>query len=142
MAMPILSWLAQFSGIRRLYVLPQILDTALLAHTLVRRPNTARAMHLLEAEVLNWPGVTTGIHRFGGAEFRVGSQEIGHLHGHGLLDMLFTRAVRDQIVEAHFARPHHIFPQSAWVSYDVRSIADVPAALTLLRRNYERLSKL
>ena len=140
--MPILSWLAQFGGIRRVYVLPQLLDTALLAHTVVRRPETARAMHLLEAEVLNWPGVTTGIHRFGGAEFRVGNHEIGHLHGHGLLDILFTRTLRDEIVQARLARPHHIFPLSAWVSFDVQSAEDVPAALTLLRRNYERLSKL
>lgn len=137
--MPILSWLAQFGGIRRVYVLPQLLDTALLAHIVVRRPETARAMHTLEAEVLNWPGVTTGIHRYGGTEFRVGDQEIGHLHGHGLLDMLFTRTLRDQIVEAQLARPHHIFPQSAWVSFDVQSLADATTALTLLRRNYERL---
>ena len=137
--MPILSWLAQFGGIRRVYVLPQLLDTALLAHTVVRRPEAARAMHLLEAEVLRWPGVTTGIHRFGGTEFRVGCREIGHLHGHGLLDILFTRAVRDETVQAGIARPHHIFPQSTWVSFDVQSIEDVPQALKLLRRNYERL---
>ncbi len=137
--MPILSWLAQFSGIRRVYVLPQLLDTALLAHTVLRRPETARAMHLVEAEILNWPGVTSGIHRYGGTEFRVGSREIGHLHGHGLLDVLYTRVVRDQIVEAGLAQPHHIFPQSAWVSFDVRTAEDVPAALMLLHRNYERL---
>ncbi len=138
--MPLLSWLAQnIGGVRRVYVLPQLLDVALLAHTLACRPETARAMHLLEAEVLSWPGVTTSIHRFGGTEFRVGRQEIGHLHGHGLLDILFTRVLRDEIVTAQIARPHHIFPQSAWISFDVTSAADVPQALTLLRRNYERL---
>lgn len=137
--MPILSCLARFGGIRRVFLLPQFLDTALLAHTVVRRPEAARAMHLLEAEVLNWPGVTTGIHRFGGTEFRVGGREIGHLHGHGLLDILFTRAMRDEAVRLQTARPHHIFPQSAWISFDLRTAEDVPAALTLLRRNYERL---
>ena len=137
--MPILSWLARFGGIRRVYVLPQLLDTALLAHTVACRPDTARAMHALEAEMLDWPGVTTGIHRFGGTEFRVGGQEIGHLHGHGLLDILFTRTLHDEIVEAKLARPHHIFPQSAWISFDVRSAEDVPQALMLLRQNYERL---
>ncbi len=140
--MLILSWLAQFGGVRRLYVLPQLLDTVLLAHTVACRPDTARAMHVLEAEVLTWPGVTTGIHRYGGTEFQVGSREIGHLHGHGLLDLLLTRAMRDEAVGARLAHPHHIFPQSAWVSFDVNSPEDVPAALTLLRRNYERLSKL
>ncbi len=137
--MPILSWLAQFGVIRRIYVLPQLLDTALLAHTVVRRPGTARAMHVLEAEALDWPGVTSGIHRYGGTEFRVGDKEIGHLHGHGLLDILFTRTLRDEIVEAKLARPHHIFPRSAWISFDVKSVEDVPQALMLLRHNYERL---
>lgn len=137
--MPILTWLAQFGGVRRVYVLPQLLDTALLAHTVVRRPDTARAMHTLEAEALDWPGVTSGTHRFGGTELRVGDKEIGHLHGHGLLDILFTRTLRDEIVEAKLARPHHIFPQSAWISFDVKSAEDVPQALMLLRRNYERL---
>ena len=140
--MPILSWLAQhLGGVRRVFVLPQLLDTALLAHTLAFRPDAARAMHLLEAELLKWPGVTSGIHRFGGTEFRVGDKEIGHLHGHGLLDILFTRTLRDEIVQARVARPHHIFPHSAWISFDVQSADDVPPALLLLRRNYERLKE-
>ncbi len=36
------------------------------------------------------------------------------------------------------ALPHHIFPQSAWVSFYIRSEEDVPGAVALLRRNYER----
>lgn len=140
MTMPLLSWLAQtVPFVRRVYVLPQLLDVALLAHTLVRHPEKARAMHALEAEVLNWPGVSTTIHRYGGTELRVGNHEIGHLHGHGLLDILLTRAMRDAVVGAQIARPHHIFPLSAWVSFDIRSAADVSPAATLLRRNYERL---
>ncbi|MGI4788980.1 MAG: luciferase family protein [Janthinobacterium lividum] len=137
--MPLLPWLAQhFSSIRRVYVLPQILDSFLLAHTLVRHPQRARAMHMLEAEVLSWPGVTAHIHRFGGTEFRVNQREIGHLHGHGLLDILFTKSIRDEVVEARTARPHHIFPQSAWISFDVRTDTNAAQASALLRRNYDR----
>jgi hypothetical protein len=136
-----LSWLARHLPVlRRVYVLPQLMDTLLLAHTLARHPAKARAMHTLEAEVLNWPGVSTRIHRFGGTEFRVNRREIGHLHGHGLLDILFTRAMRDDAVEAGLARPHHIFPQSAWISFDLHDASDVPVALALLRRNYDRFT--
>jgi hypothetical protein len=134
-----LSWLARhLSFLRRIYLLPQLLDSVLLAYTLVRHPQTARAIHALEAEVLAWPGVTTRIHRFGGTEFRLGSREIGHVHGHGLLDIPFTRSIRDEVVCAAIARPHHIFPQSAWVSFDLRTPADVPQAAALLRRSYDR----
>ncbi len=136
-----LTWFAKKTPwLRRVFLLPQLLDTVLLAHTLLRHPAKARAMHALEREVLRWPGVSACIHRYGGTEFRVGRREIGHLHGHGLLDILFTRAIRDAVVEAQAARPHHIFAQSAWVSFDVRAAEDVPAALTLLRCNYDRLS--
>ena len=135
-----LTWFAQKTPwLRRAYVLPQLLDTVLLAHTLVRHPAKARAMHLLEQEVLRWPGVSACIHRYGGTEFRWDHREIGHLHGHGLLDILFTRAIRDEVVEAQAAGPHHIFPQSAWVSFDVNAAEDVPAALILLRRSYDRM---
>ena len=134
-----LTWVAEnLSFLRRVAVLPQLLDTVLLTHTTVRHPAKARAMHALEVEVLAWPGVTVGIHRFGGTEFRIGRREIGHLHGHGLLDIPFTQAIRDEIVHAQDARPHHIFPQSAWVSFQIHSAEDVPQAATLMRRNYER----
>ena len=35
----------------------------------------------IERELLSWPDVTAGRHRFGGPAFRVGKIEIGHLHG-------------------------------------------------------------
>ncbi len=138
--MLMLTWFAEKTPwLRRVYVLPQLLDTVLLAHTLVRHPAKARAMHTLEHEVLCWPGVSACIHRYGGTEFRVGRREIGHLHSHGLLDILFTRAIRNEVIEAQAARPHHIFPQSAWVSFEVNAAEDVPPALTLLRRSYDRM---
>ena len=65
-------------------------------------------------------------------------REIGHLHGNGLLDIPFTRALRDEAVASGLARPHHIFPRSAWVSFYLHSDDDVPNALLLLRRNYDR----
>ena len=40
-------------------------------------------------EVSAWPGVTTGPHRFGGIEFRLGRRELGHLHGNRLADLPF-----------------------------------------------------
>ena len=135
----LLSWLARhLPFLRRVCILPQLLDTLLLAYTLVSDPSKARAMHALETEVLAWPGVTTRIHRFGGTEFRVGGREIGHLHGHGLLDIPLTQAIRDEAVHARIARPHHIFPQSAWVSFDLRTADDVLPAAALLRRSYDR----
>jgi hypothetical protein len=93
----------------------------------------------IEYELLRWPGVTAGTHRFGGREFRVGNREIGHLHGDHLADLPFSRAIRDELVSRGEASIHHHLPDSGWVSFPIRDERDIPALLALFRRNYKRL---
>ncbi len=83
------------------------------------------------------PGVEAGAHRFGGTEYRLGTREIGHIHGDRLVDVPFPRAVRDEVVAAGEAEAHHILPESGWVSLWLRAPEDVPRALALLRRSYD-----
>jgi hypothetical protein len=90
------------------------------------------------AEVRQWPGVSIHRHRFGGVEFRVGRLELGHIHGNHLLDVPFPVRVRDELVADGLAIPHHILPDSGWVSLPLRSPADVARAVSLLRRAWER----
>jgi hypothetical protein len=85
-----------------------------------------------------WPGVTTGPHRFGGIELRLGRRELGHLHGNGLADLPFPLLVREQLVAAGKAEPHHVYPDSGWVSYFIRDRSDVDRVVALFRLNYER----
>lgn len=91
-------------------------------------------------EVLRWPGVTAHPHRFGGVEFRVHHREIGHLHGDRLADLPFPRRVRDELITAKRAVPHHVLPDSGWVSFHIRDTQDLPILLELFRMNYERLA--
>ncbi|MGB7936631.1 MAG: luciferase family protein [Nitrososphaeraceae archaeon] len=46
----------------------------------------------ISKEIMNWPGVTTDQHRFGGTEFRIGKREIGHI-GDRLADLPFPMQV-------------------------------------------------
>ena len=92
----------------------------------------------IRREVLGWPGVTEAPHRFGGVEFRLGRREIGHLHGDRLADLPFPVHVREELVREGRARPHHVLPDSGWVSYPIRGEADVPGAIALFRLSYER----
>jgi hypothetical protein len=94
----------------------------------------------IEREVTGWPGVEEKRHRFGGVEFRVNGHEIGHLHGDRLADLPFPVRMRKELVEAGEAQPHHVLPQTGWVSYRIRGDEDVAGALDLFRRNYERLT--
>jgi hypothetical protein len=93
-------------------------------------------------EVSAWPGVTIAPHRFGGTEFRVGRRELGHLHGgpggSRLADLPFPVRVREQLVASGRAEPHHVLPQSGWVSYHIRDAKDVADVVELFRMNYER----
>lgn len=94
----------------------------------------------IEREVASWDGVVVKAHRFGGIEFKVGRREIGHLHGSRLADIPFPVSVREQLVAAGKAEPHHVLRQSGWVSYRIRSERDVPAVVELFRLSYERRS--
>jgi|GEM_PF-3261387 len=102
------------------------------------RLTVAQCLDRVREEVQSWPGVRTVRHRHGGTEFRLEHGEIGHYHDGGLVDVPFPRVIRDQLVQAGLARPHHVLPQSGWVSYCVRSEEDVVRAVALLRMNYER----
>jgi hypothetical protein len=87
--------------------------------------------------VTQWPGITEAPHRFGGIEFQLEGREIGHLHGDRLLDIPFPRKVRDEIVAAGQASPHHILPESGWISFWLKGETDAEAAVALLRRSYD-----
>ena len=92
----------------------------------------------IQKTVMSWPGVTERPHRFGGIQFSLGERELGHLHGDSMADLPFTRAVRDELIAAGRARPHHVLPDSGWVTYRLSSAADVPGAIALFRLSYDR----
>ena len=96
--------------------------------------------------VTTWPGVTSQPHRFpgtvrqdrcGGVEYVIGRREIGHIHGDHLVDIPFPKKVRNEIVAAGRARPHHILPKTGWVSFYLRQESDVDQAIALLHESYE-----
>jgi len=87
--------------------------------------------------LLSWEGVEAHPHRFGGTEFRIGKRELGHIHGDTLLDIPFPKKVRDEIITAGQADPHHILPETGWVSFYLKEDGDIERAIDLLKRSYE-----
>ena len=91
----------------------------------------------IAAEVESWPGVSSAPHRFGGVELRLGRRELGHLHGDRFADLPFPRRIRDELVASGRARPHHVLPDSGWVTAPIDP--DRPGeVIDLFRMNYER----
>jgi hypothetical protein len=91
----------------------------------------------IQDAVTGWEGVSVRPHRYGGIEFRLGKRELGHLHGDRLLDIPFSRPVRDEMVHAGRVQKHHILPESGWVSFIISVASDVDEAISLLRRSFE-----
>jgi hypothetical protein len=98
----------------------------------------AKAAEKIATAMLALPGVTASPHRFGGAEYRLDRREIGHVHGDSLVDIPFTKKIREELVGAGRAERHHILPDSGWVSVFLREPGDVDRAIELLGYSYER----
>jgi hypothetical protein len=122
-----LKWLAAIPGA------PQVFDAALFSWTGLFHRRRLRAISAIEAEVRQWPGMRTGVHRLGGIGFFFRGKESSHIHGNGLLDCCVGRANRDELVRDGRALPHHIFPRSGWISFWIKGDEDVRSALELIR---------
>jgi hypothetical protein len=94
------------------------------------------AQDLITAALTSWKDVTVRPHRFGGVEYGIGRREIGHIHGDTLVDIPFPKKVRDEIVSTERAQPHHILPETGWVSFYIRQEADIEKAIALLKESY------
>lgn len=97
-----------------------------------------RAQERITQAVLAWSGMSVADHRYGGVEYLFnGRREIGHIHGDRLVDIPFPTAVRDEVVAAGLAQPHHLLADSGWVSFTIREEKHVDEALALLKRSYD-----
>jgi len=96
------------------------------------------ARNAIMMELSGWPGVSSRPHRFGGTEFIYGQRrEIGHIHGDQLVDIPLPSRLRDEVVAAGRAEPHHILAESGWISFYLRQPDDVARAIELFRLSYD-----
>lgn len=96
----------------------------------------ARLVDRIIEEVAAWPRVETNEHRFEGREFTLGPREVGHVHRWGIVDVPFTKRLRESLVEEGKTEEHHVVPESGWTTRYVEDDADVEQAIWLLRLSY------
>jgi predicted DNA-binding protein (MmcQ/YjbR family) len=87
--------------------------------------------------VTSWGEITLAPHRFGGTAFMLGKRELGHIHGDRLVDIPFPKPVRDELVSTGQAKPHHILPDSGWISLFLKSETDIDHAIKLMRTSFD-----
>jgi hypothetical protein len=95
------------------------------------------AMEKIKKSVMEWEGISFREHRFGGIEFNLGKREIGHIHGNYLVDIPFTKKIKDEILSAGLADQHRVLPDSGWISKYLNEPHDVDVAVELLNRSYK-----
>ena len=70
---------------------------------------------------------------------------MGHIHGKRLVDLPFPMTIRNELVSSSRVSPHHVLPQSGWVSYwinkgkDEKEEQEISAVVELFKMRYEQL---
>jgi hypothetical protein len=91
-------------------------------------------------EVTSWPGIEAGPGRRGEFAFKLGRQEIGHLHGDHAAHFSFPKGVWADLMEQGRIVPHPVFPDSQGpAARRIEDEADVRDVIELLRLNYDRV---
>ena len=91
----------------------------------------------IESEFLSWEGTNISMHKYGGLQFNQNQKEIGHLHSNGLMDILYSRKVKSQLLKEGRISAHHLFNDTGWISFIIQSKSDVTYALSLLKIAHE-----
>jgi Luciferase len=99
-----------------------------------------RASERITEEVSSWPGVVAGPGRRGEFAFKVGSREIGHLHGDRSAHFAFPKGVWSDLFEKGRIGYHPVFPgRSGLGARTIETDDDVQDVIALMRLNYERV---
>ena len=131
--------------LRRVPLLPHLFDSWLRIWIFLSNPQLADCLDEIETEVSGWKGIKIQNHKYGGTEFSFNHKEIGHIHSNGLMDVLLNKTIKMQLLQEGRISNHHVFPNSGWISFYVKTKDDSEYALGLLKKSYairfERLSE-
>ncbi len=60
------------------------------------------------------------------------------MHGDRLADLPVPRRIHDELIASGRAQPHHVLPETGWVSVWIRGAEDVENVIELFRMQYDR----
>lgn len=131
-------WVVKYLGfLKHVPVLPHVFDALLKLTSLLTNKNLPDYIDEIETEVRTWPNTTIRVHKFGGIQFNNHNRELGHIHGNGLLDILLNREQKFLLMKQYPVQDHHIFKNSGWISFWIKTVEDKQTAVALLRYVYD-----
>jgi hypothetical protein len=126
-----------FGVLKRIPFLPLVFDCFLRMETFFRNREVLHYIDEIEEELVLWENVETSLHKYGGLQFDVNGKEIGHIHSNGLLDILFSIEIKNELISKRQAMEHHIFKGSGWISYWICGAEEKKWAIQLLKKSYD-----
>src|SRR5215218_4092458 len=101
---------------------------------------TQTASERITDEVTSWPGVEAGAGRRGEFAFKVGSREIGHLHGDRTAHFGFPKQVWHELFRQGRIDYHPVFPgKPGFGARRIEDEGDVRDVIAMMRLNYNRV---
>jgi Family of unknown function (DUF5519) len=122
--------------LKHIPLLPHMFDAGLKISLIFGRWQILDYLDEIENEVLSWDNTSSHLHKYGGIQFDINKKEIGHIHGNGLLDILFSKEMKLKFVSAGRVKEHHIFKNSGWISFYIKTQDDKKFAIELLKLSY------
>lgn len=130
-------WIVKYVGfLKHVPLLPHVFDAGLKLISLVTNRNLPDYIDEIEAEVLSWKHTSVTAHKYGGIQFNNTTCELGHIHGNGLLDILLSRKQKTLWMKQYPVEDHHVFKNSGWVSFSIKTRTDRQTAIDLLKSVY------
>ena len=99
------------------------------------------ASQQIAEEVASWPGVEVDRGEIGELAFKLGTREIGHVHGDHAAHFSFPRPLWHELHEQGRIGYHPVFPgKTGPAERRIADEMDVRDVIALLRLNYDRLA--
>jgi hypothetical protein len=134
----VFDWVVKYLGfLKHVPVLPHVFDALLKLTSLLTNKNLPDYIDEIETEVLSWQHTHISAHKYGGLQFNINTTELGHIHGNGLLDILLNREQKFLLMKQYPVQDHHIFKNSGWISFWIKTVEDKQTAIALLRYVYD-----
>lgn len=99
---------------------------------------TRTASQRITDEVNSWPGIQAGPGRRGEFAFKLGHQEIGHLHGDHAAHFFFPKPLWTELTQQGRITQHPVFPGKVGpAARRIQDDDDVQDVIDLMRLNYD-----
>lgn len=122
-----------FGFLKAVPLAAQLFDSQLRLWELLTLSPVLKCIDDIECEVLRWPGVYKSLHKYGGLQFNFDGRELGHIHSNGLLDIRFSRKIKEKLLTEGRVTEHHIFKKSGWITFNIRNQHDAMYGQELLK---------